>query len=394
MPGKGNEGSIPSRTNLAPLAAEAHGRNWAVAALHGGVLGAWWFLCLLGFSHGARRAWGLVTLDAGAGYQLFPIDRIAVEIANSFGLSFIGSLNSLGLFLLLLGLLSGYMVAAAGQSMRLDPQRLSRRAILNAPCQIGNTLAWMGPFVLFYLASTFIYMDRQPSWLLPACLMTGLLLVALTPFLVLNRATLKDARRSRWRVTWPGWSVLGTAAAVWIVFAAFDGLAQLAFIPGGYVAWIILLPFRWLVDAASSAIFCATWIDRQGMRELWRRRRSVFGCSRLGPFLALKIRLAVLWLWILPLILGLLFNLLYIFPQIVRLAEENGETLPLWFRWILAWREDLLFPLLVLGPLMLFVNGRLHVLLTPSEPDDSGTECDSNRTTNIPPPPFHAPFSG
>ena len=184
---------MSSRSGPAPPTAAVRSRRRAIAALYGGALGLWWSLCILGFSHGAQRAWGLLALDADADFQLFPMDRVAVKFAQRIGLRFIDSLSSATLLLVLLGLVGGYVVSAIGQQLRIDPQRLSRRALLDARSQIGSLSAWMGPVVLLSLALSFIYVDRQPAWLSSGSWVAGLLLAAFSPFLVLNRSMLAES---------------------------------------------------------------------------------------------------------------------------------------------------------------------------------------------------------
>ncbi|HMM67663.1 MAG TPA: hypothetical protein PKC03_12055 [Dokdonella sp.] len=335
--------------------------------MHGGLLATWWIFCAWCLSLGAQRAWGLVPLDADAGYQLFPIDRIVVGAAQALGLACIGSISSAALSLLLLGLVGGYTCSAIGQLLRIDQHRLSRRALLDTTRQIGNALAWMAPVAMLLLVMALLYSDGQPAWLTPAMWAIGLLLVLLAPFLVLDHALLSGPGSRRWHVGWPGWGALGTAIAALIAYVAIDLVTQLAFLSGGITAQILLSPLRWILDAAFWALFCAAWVDRRSIRDLWTQRGVVLTGSRLGSFIALDIRLGVLVLWLMPVAYGILLNLVFVLPQIIHMIEQDGSDIPLSIKWLLTWRGNLFIPVFALSPLIVFAHGRLYVLLNESE---------------------------
>jgi hypothetical protein len=350
-------------------------RDRALAALYGGLLGAWWALCAIGFSYGTQRTWGIVPLDSHAGYQLFPLDRFVINVAQAYGFSFIGSLTSAALFLILLGLLGGFAVSAIGQLLRIDPQRLSRRALLDASGQLKNAMPWLALPLLLFLGLSLVYPYHQPAWLLPFAWLTGIMLVGVAPFLVLNRALLTNPDSRRWRISWPGWGPLLTATAVWTLFAAADLLAQLPPVVGGISAWLLVQPIRWILGAASSALLNAAWIDRQNLPGLWTWRKTALTRRTLGSFIALDVRLGIVWLWLLPLLVGISISQAYVFPQIVQLVEQQGGATPIMIRWLQVWGRNPLIPLLALAPLLAFMGGRLYVLLIPDRlgPDSEGS---------------------
>lgn len=335
---------------------EAHAvRRRLRATLHGGLIGAWWGLCVVLLVRGADRAFWLTSLEPARLERAFGFETTLLPmLAARAGLPFVPSLASIVLACFGAGLLAGYLVSACWDALHIDPQRQSGAAIGDV-LSSGRVLALLvgvpvtATMVMGVLAREFLPIPAVIFWLA-------------APFFVLDRATLSGPTPTLLgRPAWPGGFAFATAIGIYLLAAAAGAATEFLGGLGGIAGTIVGEVASFGVDVIAACLFCAAWIDGIVWRELWRPDRPWWQRETMLAFLALYLRLVVAALWVLPPILCVTVSSIWFLPQIQSLLESEGHSLPAWIGILSRSVSDAYIFALLLMPLVLAMQGRLYV---------------------------------
>ena len=332
------------------------------AALHGGLIGAWWGSFAVLLVRGADNAFWLTSLGPERLQRAIGFESAVLPmLAKRVGLPFAPLLSSLFLSCILVGLFAGYLTSASWDAWRIDPRRRVRAAIA-AVLEQRALLLWLvaGPVV----ATVVLGVYAAELLAVP-----GLLAWLSAPFLLLDRGALSGSPPlRRFSLAWPGGQAF--AAAVAVCLLAFGLGAAIEFLGsfGGVAGAVVGEAAIFGVEVIAGCLFCAAWIDRTAWSGLWVRARPWWRRETLLAFVAWQFYLMVALLWLLPPLLFLIVGNAWVIPQVQFMLEQEGDSLPEWIG-ILSHASSHAYVLALLcTPLVLAVEGRLYVSTVVSKP--------------------------
>jgi hypothetical protein len=337
-------------------------RRRAIAAVHGALLGALWGLHFLLLVRATDRGWWLfdyaqADLDRFFGYERLLLPRVA----SQSGFWLLSDLDLLAVLACLCGATLGYLLAAIGQWLRMDPEQQSRRALLD----VARSYRFVMVSLLLPLGLLVgsIYLR---DWFGLVALGLAMAFVLAGSFLVWNRPWLATPGPLPLpRPAWPGWPVIRVALLLAVVAAVVDGLLDFAGKAGGAPGIAVVELPSTVFGALAALVLCANWVDRLDSRSLWAQRKALLGWRPISAFIAKDVRLGVLMMWPAAPLLACALASIWVVPQLESLLAEQGRALPMAFRLMRLRSESWWLWLLALVPLLAACNGRLYVSLFP-----------------------------
>jgi hypothetical protein len=336
-------------------------RHCARSSLIGAALGGWFALWAWITVHGAQWGWGIVELSEAQGKQYFPLEEYLSRVLAPAGLAMLGKLSSLSWILLFAGAALGLVIALLGQQLRIDPERSSRRAILDVLARPGAVLAWTLPCLCPALAGLAV---RDWDWLMflpwPIALVTLLFMA--------NRGALEGSAPRVFRFWQPGLRGLAAFAVVLACGIAIgillEGLEHIGGTTGTVAAEIIDYPKSLVFGLLALAI----WFDGMGLAQLRSSWRRILDRRALGAFVALDVRVAAIALVLAAPFLAASVTLIFVLPQLEELASRHGAVeLPVYWHWIRQLTQNWWFTIApALVPVCTAISGRLYVLCFPA----------------------------
>ena len=336
----------------------SYARRRALAALHGALLGAWWGLAFLLLVRATDRAWWLLPYDRVQLDRVFGYEHLMLPVlARKLGIEFPG-LDILVLLLVAMGAVVGFLCAALGQWLRIDPEMESRHALVDVARSTRFLALFLGlPLVLAIAASVW----SKGFWI--PCFVFGML----SPFLVSNRDWLEWTRVAPVpRPRWPGWRVvLGALVftlACMLLDAVVEGVGKLLGPLASFLSFVLTLP----LDAAMLLFASAIWIDRfASLRSVWAQRARLLAWKPFAAFLALQVRIAVPFAWLFPLLIGASLLSVWVLPQLEQLLREQGRSMPGYLYTTSRLAREWFWWIMVALPALGAVYGRLYIRLFP-----------------------------
>jgi hypothetical protein len=342
-------------------------RRRAHASLHGALLGAWYGVLFLTLVRGTDHGWYLFDasqpfLDRAFGYE----QMILKALERSYGVALPG-LEVLVPMLIAFGAVSGFLLAALGQALRIDRPRNSLHAMLDIARSWRFLAVWLLAPLVFCLAV--VAFARVPAYLVFFCLPYFLF----SPFLAWNRKWLDEPGIASVPIPrWPGWRVLRSALIVAIPSILLkEGLERLGEWLGGAWPLLLVLP-ETALDIATGLLIIAIWVDRfDFVQSAWAQRARLFRWPVFAAFLALQVRISVLVAWLFaPIMAGALFAI-WVLPQLGQMLAERGQELPAFLNWLRPLLEYWWAFFLVMLPAITAVGGRLYVRVFPRSLNDT-----------------------
>lgn len=346
-----------------------------LSAIQGGMLGAWWGLCIVATVRASEIGWGVVALDPAKGRDVFRWDLIVHQVSTRAGLAFVHTAWDLIPLLAIAGALAGVLLSVGGHLLRVDREQLASRPLPELLRRRSHVAAWLAPGIGIALLAC---VPGLGQWLFLPTLAWGIAV----PFLMLHDEVVAPPTEARaWRINWPGAKAVATSLAILFVAGVFDEVAGIVSELGPWPLAAIFQAGSLLVGLLAALLGTSVWLERSGPNELRASVRSLLGWRSLGAMLALQVRLAILAAWLVPPLLALVVSDVWIWPQLEELAStQHLATSANRFHFLRLFAENgplLLFSML--APVWTFAEGRLYRLLFPATPNPialAGTASD------------------
>jgi hypothetical protein len=296
-------------------------RDMGKGATWGALFGLWsgaWLLAVPAATECVMRTWD------GVGDLVITRAWLAGRIARHLGLTSAPIVSAL---VLLVAACAGIAAAAACllSALRVDPEHVARRSMTWSVRPFFRP----NPYWLYCCAAVTLTnaLDARLNWyVFVAILAVVPLWMAVLPLGILRRGVaFSTTGAGWWAPRWPGLQVILAALLPWLASVGIDIAADAV---TGRLSWLVWLPV-WLVNCVAALGASVALVLGLSPSELWRQGRRWLAPRVLAPFLWLGLRLALLWIWVVPATVCFYILLWKVVPVLATLLQSQGGSLPL-----------------------------------------------------------------